>query len=283
MIVARTSDGYRFVTQPAHAELAGAFAAHWGAGGFDPPDPFAAVVLAATAHDDGWLPYDRRPRLASDGTPENFTALDASTWIPIYDRGIDQAEAIDPYAGLLVSLHGTGLRRRRYGLSPDWPASPAAFDDFVDRHEARQRRLLVDLLDDRDDRISTADEALLVSLHENGMPTEMEASRLWTNYRLLQAWDTLSLACCTTVSPPGRETVQGVPRRTDGSTTSLSLSQGSDGAVVIDPYPFDVAPLVLQLPSRSVVRGPFESESELATTYHAADRVSVTLEFRPPR
>lgn len=280
MIVAETPVGYRFVTQPAHAVLAGTFAARWGGEGFDPPEPAAAVILAATAHDDGWLPYDRRPRLSADGTPETFTELTPEAWIPLYDRGVEQVTAIDRYAGLLVSLHGTGLRRRRYGLSPDWPDTPPAFADFVDRHEARQREFLAALIDDADDRIAPADEALLQGLHETGRPPTDTASPLWTNYRLLQAWDTLSLACCTTASPPGRTAIEHVPAA-GGDPTTLALSAGPDGAITIDPYPFADAPLETCVPARTVERAAFDREDGLVAAYHAADRESISLAFRP--
>ncbi len=52
------------ITQPAHAELAGMMAAHWGNEEFARPGNFAAsadaerlrreVVLAVTEHDNGW-------------------------------------------------------------------------------------------------------------------------------------------------------------------------------------------------------------------------------------
>lgn len=140
MIVAETATGYQFVSQPAHAALAGQFADHWGTDRFDRPDPFASLSLAAYAHDDGWYDYDRRPHLDAAGKPVDFREMPPSTWIDLYDEGIDAVVASDTYAGLLVSMHGAGLRNQRYGLSPGWPATPPEFEGFLEREHRRQDR-----------------------------------------------------------------------------------------------------------------------------------------------
>ena len=83
MIVAETepapgsAGGYRFVTQPDHAALAGQFADQWGNDAFERPEPAAEVALAAHEHDDGWWPYDRRPHLGGDGPPVDFRGMPA--------------------------------------------------------------------------------------------------------------------------------------------------------------------------------------------------------------
>lgn len=46
-----------------------------------------------------------------------FTDIPAETWIDLYGDGIDTVIETDPYAGLLVSMHGSRLHRQRYGLS----------------------------------------------------------------------------------------------------------------------------------------------------------------------
>lgn len=280
MIVAETPTGYRFVTQPDHARLAGQFAGHWGGGTFEPPAPTEPVVLAARIHDDGWAPYDRRPHLGDAGTPIGFTEVPAVTWIGLYDRGIERAVDLDRYAGLLVAMHGTGLRRRRYGLSPSWPDTPPAFADFVDRQEARQRELRRSLRDD--DRVSAADAAVLDALHETGTPPEDPGGRLWTNYVLLEAWDALSLACCTTVPPPGRGAIDRVPTHHRDGEVTLSLD-GRDGGIAVDPYPFTADPLAVGVPTRTVPKAAIETEDELAAAYGAAERERVSIEFQSPR
>lgn len=280
MIVAETDGGYQFVTQPAHARLAGAFADRWGTDRFDDPAPDAAMRLAAYEHDVGWWAYDRHPHLDGDGRPVDFREMDAATWTDLYDEGIDTVAGMDRYAGLLVSMHGSGLRRRRYDLSPSWPETPDPFRPFVEREEDRQARLLEELRATGDERVSEEDATLLSALHESGTPRGRGThSRLWHNYRLLQAWDTLSLAFCVTVSPPGYRGIDAVPTNESSTDATLSVEATGDDEYRVDPYPFDESPLTVTVPTRTVGRQRFESETELLRAYYRArrERASFTL------
>lgn len=280
MIVAETDDACRFVTQPDHAALAGQFADRWGNERFEPPRPRPEVVAAAYTHDDGWWAYDRRPHLDADGRPVAFTSVAPETWIPLYDDGVDAAVDVDPYAGLLVSMHGAGLRRRRYGLSPSWSETPPEYEAFVDRQEARQSRLLARLRDAaRDVDVSASTAALLESLHGTGDPPADHDERLWTNYVLLQAWDALSLAFCTTASPPAFETVGPVPTGR-GDEETLSVARVGPGEFRVEPYPFDASPLAVSVPTRTVRRDAFDDEAGLARAYYAAGRETSAFTLR---
>lgn len=281
MIVAETDDGYRFVTQPDHAALVGLFADHWGNDTFEAPEPSPAVAIAAHTHDDGWWDRDRRPHVRDDGAPENFTQIDADPWIALYDEGIASVIEIDRYAGLLVSMHGSGLRKRRYGLSPSWSATPEPYQEFVERQEDRQRTLAESLYDEGDDRIAERDLEVLDALHESGEPPDEPGSRCWRNYELLQAWDTLSLSFCTTTSPPSYDPVGPVPTGRDGDrTVELSIEALGDGAYEVAPYPFDVDPLVASLPIRTVSRRSFEDEAALVGAFYESEREPHRLTFQ---
>ncbi len=282
VIVTETPDAFRFITQPDHAQLASQFARHWGRKDFEIPSPFKSVVLAAEIHDDGWFQYDRRPRLTVDGSPENFTELDGSTWIDIYERGIAHAVETDRYAGLLVSMHGTGLRRRQYGLSPSWPDTPQAFREFVAREESRQRELLSSMVNDAGkDHISEADERFLADLHETGTGPEESDSLLWRNYRFLQSWDTLSLACCTTPSPPGRHVIGNVPKTPGEGSISLTLGTADDNVITVDPYPFTSEALPIRVPIRVVDKSEFSTADGLLDAYYAQGREDLAYTLRP--
>ena len=288
MIVARTGDAYRFVTQPAHASLAGQLADRWGSDAFSPPAVRPSALVAAYAHDDGWWDYDRRPHQSADGTPIGFTGVPAETWIDLYRRGIDAAVDLDPYAGLLVSMHGAGLRRRRYGLSPSWPPVGEPFEGFVDREEARQRRLADRLAEDGSavtpdgPRRPRADEtAFLRGLHETGTPPEGTESALWFDYRLLQAWDVLSLAVCTTPSPPGSDGIDRVPTAPDGPERTLTLEPAGEDAIRMDPYPFDASPVSVRVPARTVPTAAAASDEDLLYAYYDAPPEVLSVEFVP--
>ncbi|MFC7138844.1 DUF3891 family protein [Halosimplex aquaticum] len=287
MIVAETEGGYQFVTQPDHAALAGQFADHWGTGDagpgatrFDRPEPFAPLALAAYAHDTGWRDFDRHPRLGDDGDPIDFREMPAGPWIDLYDDGIDAVVEADDYAGLLVSMHGAGLRKRRYGLSPGWPETPDEFREFVAREERRQDRLAERLrADDARPLLTDADRDLLDSLHgSEGVPDGYDG-RLWADYRRLQAWDELSLAFCVTADPPGYDEIEGVPTTGARDGAALSITPVGTDEYRVDPYPFDESPLDVSVPLRRVDGDAFSDEDSLVRAYYEAGREtrSITL------
>ena len=281
MIVAETEEGYRFVTQPDHADLAGQFAERWGNDRFDVPAPYAACVLAAHDHDDGWSSFDRRPRLHDDGTPVDFREMPAEPWVDLYDAGIEAVAEADPYAGLLVSLHGAGLRNRRYGLSPNWPETQPGFRAFVERQAARQEELARELrAGGGSSRLSEADVELLSTMHETGSAPADTDSRLWRNYELLQAWDTLSLSFCTSVSPPSYPEVGSVPTGPAGSEVTLTIEALDDGEFRVDPYPFDAEPLEVAVPARTVRKADFDDEASLFEAYYGAERETMGFSIR---
>jgi len=286
MIVAETANGYRFVTQEAHADLAGQFAQRWGADPFEPPRPRGPLLAAAFEHDAGWHRYDRRPHLHDGGCrdgPVDFRGMPLETWVDLYETGIDLVADLDPYAGLLVSLHGAGLRNKRYGLSPGWPDPPEGAEEFLARQHERQRRLASALVDRADYPVGAAERDLLESLQASRTVPAGYDGRLWHDYTLLQAWDTLSLAFCTTTEPPSYDPIGAVPTAPDRPDTALSVDPQGSGVYAVDPYPFTESPLSVSVPARTVDREAVEAGNDgLTRAYYAADRERIRLELRPP-
>ncbi|WP_340098473.1 DUF3891 family protein [Salinibaculum salinum] len=254
MLVAETETAYRFVTQPAHAALAGRLARMWVREA-DTTDP--EVAMAVYNHDNGWWAHDRCPHLTDDGTPAGVGDVPPETWVEFYESGIDSVVQLDPYAGLLASMHGSGLRRERYGLTDGPPSDHPAYDEFVDREERRQRQLASEL---PAGRLSSADENALSTLHETGTVDDSE-SRLWRAYRLLETWDICSIALCTA---------------TAGATTEIPTAPAADvlveavddATVTVVPYPFETSPLTVQVPTRTVDKESFDTESALCREYY---------------
>ncbi|UPM44175.1 DUF3891 family protein [Halocatena salina] len=279
MIITKAGDGYQFVTQPDHATLSGRLAAHWGNDEFDQPAPHSAVCLAAEHHDHGWRSYDLRPHIDDDGTPRNFTNVPGEEWVEFYTYGIEAVAEVDAYAGLLTSMHATGLRRGGYGARPSIPdlSDGPPYESFVADQEQFQRDLLADLQDGRYSSYTDPDEQEFLSrLHETGDAEEAnstpEESRLWTNYLLLQTFDVLSLYFCG-ASELGRTEVGPVPTPTADGRLSLTVEPIGPSTVEVEPSPFDTAPLTLSVTTRTVPKmDADEKETEIVAAYYGAEQ-----------
>ncbi|WP_049996943.1 DUF3891 family protein [Halococcus sediminicola] len=279
MIIAETGDKYQFVTQPDHATLSGRLAAHWGNGVFDQPAPRSAVRIAADHHDHGWQSYDLRPHLTDEGTPRGFTNVPDDEWVEFYTRGIERVTDVDAYAGLLTSMHATGLRRGGYGVRssiPDQSDDPP-YESFVTEQEQFQREILADLQEGRYSTYAGPNEQeFLADLHETGdaeatnvSPTE---SRLWTNYLLLQTFDVLSLYLCGALSFDRTE-IGPVPPSTADEPISLTVEPIGLSSVAVEPSPFDTTPLTLSVATRTVQGIECEgTETDVVEAYYNAEQ-----------
>jgi hypothetical protein len=173
VIVRDLGDAWQVVLQTDHADLSAALARAWREQG--PLHP--SLVVAAERHDDGWAVWEQAPRLDPDGKPVNFLEVDIRSHLAFYRAGIAAITEQDPEAGLLVSMHGAGIYRQRYGLDEALGLARAAeaqdeVDAFVAEQEARF----------------------------GGHPGER-----WADYELLQLYDRLSLYFCMRDAEAGEE------------------------------------------------------------------------------
>jgi Protein of unknown function (DUF3891) len=162
MIVRDLGDAWQIVLQTDHADLSAAFARAWKT----PLPP--SLVIATERHDDGWAVWEQAPRVDVDGKPVNFLEVDIRSHLAFYRAGIAAITEQDADAGLLVSMHGAGIYRQRYGLDPGLGLSRAAE------------------LQDEVDAFVTEQEAKF-----GGSPSDLQA-----DYELLQLFDRLSLYFC---------------------------------------------------------------------------------------
>ena len=115
VIVRDTGDGWQVVLQTDHADLAGQFATRWA----DRGDGHASadgrrLGVTTTAGPCG----SAAPRVDGTGAPVNFLDVDVRSHLAFYRAGIAAITEQDEHAGLLVSMHGAGIYRQRYGLDP---------------------------------------------------------------------------------------------------------------------------------------------------------------------
>jgi hypothetical protein len=144
MIVRDLGDAWQVVLQTDHADLSAAFARAWGT--LLPPP----LVVATERHDDGWAVWEQAPRLDADGKPINFLEVDIRSHLAFYRAGIAAITEQDEEAGLLVSMHGAGIYRQRYGLDPGLGLARAAeAQDDIDAFVAEQEAKFGGVLGDR--------------------------------------------------------------------------------------------------------------------------------------
>ena len=250
MIVRKEPDGSLIlIAQTNHAELSGFFAANWGNEMFARPRPHQSVVLAAIYHDAGWYKYEAQPvyDVATGSTPNFVQVPPDPIQLEAYQWAIDWVSGIDPYAGLLVNRHRTGLWAERYHTVSNPPPPPRRplsdlIKNFMTHNEARQEHALQSL--DRD--------AFAI------------------NYHMLQVWDLLSLYLCG--GKREAQTFEPVPTGYDGPAargTRLSVTPIDETRLSIDPYPFDVRPFRVCYAYKQLV-GDFASETAFLEAYYAA-------------
>jgi hypothetical protein len=205
MIVCDLGDRWQIVMQTDHADLSGGFARKWKQRG----DRSDSLAIAAERHDDGWAVWEQAPMCDLEtGKPVNFLDVGVLSHLAFYRAGIAAITEQDPYAGLLVSMHGAGIYRGRYGLQPDLRLTfaedaRAQVDAFVEEQESG--------FDARD--------------AELGVTAEQRRR----DYELLQIYDRMSLLFCMNdaLSPPPAE-FSGYSFRPDGT-----------GTISSDPFPFE--------------------------------------------
>src|ERR1700722_2269479 len=114
MICRAAGDELVLVTQTAHARLAADLGAEMGNGQFGSPLPRQPVLDAISSHDSGWPAHDDAPTINPSGRPAHALEMPLEIMLPIWSASTDLALAKNPYAGLLVSLHGLSLSARAH-------------------------------------------------------------------------------------------------------------------------------------------------------------------------
>ncbi len=221
MIVRDRGDGWQVVMQTDHADLSAGFARAWR------PAVSESLVVATERHDDGWAVWEQAPRVDADGTPVNFLDVDVRSHLAFYRAGIAAITEQDPHAGLLVSMHGAGIYRQRYGLDQALGLARAAeAQDEVEAFVAEQEAKF------------------------GGEPGEH-----LDEYTLLQLFDRLSLYFCM------RDAENGEPEPVE--LQGYTLEAAGPWRVRIDPYPFADRPAAFSLKRRVL---PKSARADLLVT-----------------
>src|SRR3954468_18145895 len=247
MIVRYEADGsIVMITQNDHAQVSGLFAAHWGNEKFEKPRPYPSLVRAAMYHDRGWIRYETSPQLNLEtGKTPNYREVPSdNAQLESFEWAGDWLSGIDPYAGLIIAKHRTGLWQGRYGVVTHPPAIqrgmlPPAIQEFIGRSEAKQKVAA----------------------------SQLDANELAVNYNLLQVWDIISLYICST-EVLKLDKIEPVPVSYSGAAgIGMTLTPVRANTIALDPYPFDQSSLTANVIYRRLPQSKFRDSTELQTVY----------------
>jgi hypothetical protein len=245
MIVCDLGSRWQIVLQTDHADLSGELARAWAArnGRSD------SLAVAAERHDDGWAVWEQAPGYdAAERRPVNFLDVGVLAHLAFYRAGIAAISEQDPYAGLLVSMHGAGIYRHRYGGQPDLQLTFAGEErERVDAFVAEQ-----------ESGYEAGDRRAGVTAQERR-----------ADYELLQLYDRLSLLFCMNDSETGAAAEFGGYR----------FEPAGRGALRMTPYPFEGSEQRFSLLRRTLPKGDWRDGDAFRADLQAADpeRVTITI------
>lgn len=250
MIVGADAATFTIVRQVDHQTQCASMAAAWGNERFARLDHWQALEAATACHDEGWRNWDAAPCVDEAGMPVDFPDLDRTVHMALFRRGIAAAVDTDHRAGLVVCMHGRGLYEKRLGLDGPAPARAErrpAERAFIEDHERLQHAL----------------EARLGP----GSPTWA-----WAAYRLLQAWDVISLYLTWRGLRGGTEWVlpQVPTGPADDRGRAMRVSPLGPEVCTLDPWPFTSERVELPVSRRVIPRRRYADDADLRATLDAA-------------
>ena len=202
------------IEQRDHARMCGSLALAFAQVVYQTPMPEGLFVFTVAHHDEGWVVIDERVEQSPvTGLPYHLTQTPLPYLLQTSKGSPDFNEERHAYCGLLSSMHTVGLFNGRYGLS-DFV--------FIDRVPAGHKADVEALL-----AAELARQARLRHLLEINPATKawVEQDALFTNYKLLQFFDTLALYFHLTHGE----------RRKEGHFLNVPTGRGLDKTVTITP------------------------------------------------
>jgi hypothetical protein len=266
VIVLDGGDAWQVVLQPDHGDLAGQLAEEWGNERFGTSSHHASLALAATRHDDGWSVWERWPQLAEGGKPMQFLDVQIASHLAFYVAAITDVTEQDPYAGLMVAMHGAGLYRERYATQP------GLRNKWADLHR---------------DEIETFVDSVESTYPARIGDVGIDENERWTSYKLLQVYDRLALYFSGLFEVQMGDLHEIAPTPVDyaGEETTIRIAPLSPFApyspthVRLDPFPFHSSPARFTLVRRLVPKRAWTS-SEFRESFRSmpAERLELLVE-----
>jgi hypothetical protein len=257
-----------------HSRVAGFLAAHWGNETFLKPSPYSSVVLAAQEHDNGWWEWEMKPSTLNDkGYPLDYhdgsLKYLGQLRLDFYKNGVDRVAQRDPYAALLINLHGVGLMNAGYGrvaYPPDRSADPRV-QEYIRHQDGVRTKLTEEVRRSEQFREFSSDE------------------QIWTNYELVEVFDQLAQFLCNRYPFNSKVRKHGphstlndvpIPVRPGAGHVKLNVDVVDEKRAVVTPYPFDVDPLVVSFAGRLVPNRAYSDGEDFLSEFYKAERTMVS-------
>ena len=266
-------DQLLLVLQIDHSRIVGMMAAHWGNDTFARLEPYASMVLAAQEHDSGWWNWEIKPTLNKEGYPLDYIGSVGAlgpVWLDFYASAVNRVRPQDPYAAYFVSMHGDGLTTKGMGLlpkMPDWSNIDPRAKKFVDDQHELRAGLLAELRAQDNMGDVTTDE------------------HLWLNYKYMEVFDQIGQFICNRYPFNSQARQNGptpnlsdvpVPVAPGVADTHMVVDVQDEWRAIVNPYPFDIDPLVIPFQGRLVPNRPYESQEEFLPFFYTGERISWT-------
>lgn len=189
--------------------------------------------------------------------------------LDFYKNAVDHVMQRDPYAAVLIAMHGVALMNAGYGklaYPPDRSADPRV-KAYIEHQEKLRAQLLEQLRQSRQFSDYTSDQ------------------HVWTNYEYIEVFDQLAQFLCNRYplnskarkfGPTDSLNDVAVPVAPGAKPVTLNIETVSETHAVLSPYPFDADPLRLSFTGRLVCNRPYKSSEEFLEEFYRAVPVTVT-------
>lgn len=241
----------KLVTQHDHGRMTGELAAAWvGASGNEPCG--ARFITAATLHDWGWRRLDAAPPFHADtGRGHDFVDLPTDLRLPLYRQALDELADVDPWIGILCSLHYTHF------------AGTRNLADFQASESARRA-------------------TLAEQLRQAGEP---DSSDLTPELALLRWLDAFSLYMI--LAAPGWAEASTPPwllgdmfKDAAGPAGAIHLSWQDPETLAADPFPWRTE-MVFELPARALHATCWPDADSFGAAFARAERIRIRRRLVP--
>jgi Protein of unknown function (DUF3891) len=256
-----------------HSRVAGYFAAHWGNQVFDRPAPYTSVVLAAGEHDIGWWEWEMCPSTLNDrGYPLDYhdgsLKYLGQLRLDFYKHAVDRVMSRDPYAAMLMAMHGVALMNAGYGkyaYPPDRTSDPRV-KAYVDHQDALRLKILRELRQSEQYKPYCSEE------------------QVWTNYEYMEIFDVLAQFVCNRyplnsqarkLGPTNTLNDIDVPTKHGHKTVRMIIDTVAKHKAILRPYPFDIDPLPLSFAARLVPNRAYKDGEDFLGEFYRAERITI--------